>query len=155
MLACYLSNPAKVISSEKMKCLIFLLFLQYTVLLFLQKKNRFLSCLLFLCQPPDPGQADWIYVDTSSRPQWDDWESLRIIQVVQNALIHVGAGMEVPSSSPAVQGLPDATRQPAATASGPRQLLAQAWRVRDMRTWMFEPPSCTTQVNCSQVDAFV
>ena len=119
------------------------------------RKKRFLSCLLFLCQPPDPGQAEWIYVDTTSRPQWDDWESLRIIQVVQNALVHVGAGMAVPSSSPAVRGLPDATRQPASGASRPRQLLAQAWRVRDMKTWTFEPPSCTTQVNCSQVDTFV
>ena len=113
------------------------------------EKKRFLSCSLFLCQPPDPGQAAWIYVDTSSRPQWDAWECLRIIQVVQNALIHVGAGVEVQSSSPAIQGLPAATPQPAATASGPRQLLAQAWRVRDMRTWTFESPSCTTQVNCS------
>ena len=140
-----------------MKSLIFLLFLLNTIqcLGVSSEKKILASCLLFLCQPPDPGQADWIYVDTSSRPQWDDWETLRIIQVVQNALIHVGAGVEVPSSSPAVRGLPDATPQPASGASRPRQLLAQAWRVRDMRTWTFEPPSCTTQVNCSQVDTFV
>ena len=78
-----------------------------------------------------------------ARPQWDDWESLRIIQVIQDALITVGAA----GGAPAAQGLPAATPQPAAAAARPRQLLAQKWVLEDMRTWTFLLPSCTTQVN--------
>ena len=84
-------------------------------------------------------------MDTSARPQWDDWESLRIIQVVQNALVQLGAGGARGAADPAIRGLPAVTPPPAAEAWGPRQLLAQAWQVQDMRTWTFEPPSCTTQ----------
>ena len=79
-----------------------------------------------------------------ARPQWDDWESLRIIQVIQDALITVGAA----GVAQAAQGLPAATPQPASAAAGPQQLLAQVWQLEDMRTWTFPMPSCTTQVNC-------
>ena len=106
---------------------------------------------LFKCQPSDPGQAQWIYVDTMVRQQWDDWESLRIIQVVQHALIQVVPAVQLSESGvPAVQqGLPDNTPQPPSATLGPRQLLAQAWRLVDMRTWRFELPSCTTGVKKS------
>ena len=82
-----------------------------------------------------------------SRRQWDEWESLRIIQVVQNALIQLGAGQATAAPGPS-QGLPAATPQPLSATLGPRQLLAQAWRVVDMKIWKFPPPSCTTQDNC-------
>ena len=94
-----------------------------------------------MCLPPDPGQDAWIYVDTMARPQWDDWESLRIIRVVQSALVTVGA-------STVSAGLPAATLQPPSATLGPRQSLAQAWRFLDFFSWTFEPPSCTTLVNC-------
>jgi len=60
-----------------------------------------------------------------SRRQWDEWESLRIVQVVQNGLIKVGAGQVTTAPGPS-QGLPAETPQPPSATLGPRQLLAQA-----------------------------
>jgi len=156
MLGCFFSKPGICYFFRKKNQIKYLIISLEKMFIFFWRNEEackllasVILVLLFLRLPPDPGQAEWIYVDTIARPQWDSWESLRIVQVVQNALIQVGAGGAAESTNPAVRGLPAATPQPAAATLGPRQLLAQAWRVKDMRTFEFEPPSCATQVNSS------
>ena len=100
-------------------------------------------------------QDSYIFPDIHARPQWDEWESIRIIQVVQNALISVGQRRQV-------MRLPPNTPVPALAQLGPRQLLAQAWRQVDMKHFQFPSHSCIVMTlllsvlcihNCCQVYA--
>lgn len=80
-------------------------------------------------------QDQWIYVDEHSRGSWDSWESVRVIQVLERALIHIGMGSDE-------KRLPPNTVLPNSQAGGARGLLRQVWRQVDMATFRFPSQSC-------------